>query len=149
MTDFRINPQILADCHRLGRLPATHLLLHRNAALPWFILLPETPVLDLLDMNPVPLGRILADCARVSAYIKADLGLPKVNFAAIGNLVPQLHLHVVGRAPGDACWPMPVWGHLPPGPAYGRERLREIVAGLVRHCALEPTDAAGGPSSGA
>jgi diadenosine tetraphosphate (Ap4A) HIT family hydrolase len=125
MPAFQIHPQLLADCHRLGRLPATHLLLHRNAALPWFILVPETPVADLLDLAPEPRGRILQECAQVSAYLKADLGLPKVNFAAIGNLVPQLHLHVVGRAPGDACWPMPVWRHLPPGPVMGRRLRRD------------------------
>ena len=145
MNEFRIHPQLLADCHRLGRLPATHLLLHRNAALPWFILVPETQVPDLLDLDPAPLGLILNDCARVCAYIKADLGLPRVNLAAIGNLVPQLHLHLVGRAPGDACWPAPVWGHLPPGPAYGAERLGELVAGLVRHCALRAPAFTSGP----
>ncbi len=138
MPEFQIHPRLLDDCHRLGRLPDCHLLLHRNAALPWFILVPETSVLDLLDVDFGQRGRLLAECAQVSAYIKADLGLPKVNFAAIGNLVPQLHLHVVGRAPGDACWPAPVWGHLPPGPEYRQERLGRIVAGLVRHCALTP-----------
>lgn len=149
MTEFRIHTQLLADCHRLGRFPACHLLLHRNAALPWFILVPETPVLDLLDLGPGTRGDILAECAQVSAYIKAELRLPRVNFAAIGNLVPQLHLHVVGRTPGDACWPAPVWGNLPPGPAYSRPRLEEIVAGLRRHCALEgaaPSDPATWPS---
>ena len=138
MPEFQIHPRLLGDCHRLGRFPDCHLLLHRNAALPWFILVPETSVLDLLDLDPGQRGRVLAECAQVSTYIKADLGLPKVNFAAIGNLVPQLHLHVVGRVPGDACWPAPVWGHLPPGPAYGEERLRGIMAGLARHCTLIP-----------
>lgn len=48
----------------------------------------------------------------VSTFITEDLGCPRVNVASIGNLVPQLHLHVVGRRPGDACWPKPVWGNL-------------------------------------
>jgi diadenosine tetraphosphate (Ap4A) HIT family hydrolase len=152
MSEFRIHPQLLADCHGLGRLPACHLLLHRNARLPWFILIPETPELDLLDLPPVQRERVLAECAQISAYIKTDLGLPKVNFAAIGNLVPQLHLHVVGRSPGDACWPAPVWGNLPPGPGYGRDRLREIIAGLSRRCDLasaDPSDPPAAPSLGA
>jgi diadenosine tetraphosphate (Ap4A) HIT family hydrolase len=152
MSEFRIHPQLLADCHRLGRLPACHLLLHRNAHLPWLILVPEMPVLDLLDLPPAQREQVLAECAQVSAYIKGDLGLPKVNFAAIGNLVPQLHLHVVGRTPGDACWPAPVWGNLPPGPGYSQHRLREIVAGLSRRCILQTADPAGpsaAPSLGA
>ena len=138
MPDFRIHPQLMADCHRLGRFPESHLLLHRNAALPWFILVPETPVLDLLDLEADARGRILAECAQVSAYIKSELGMPKVNFAAIGNLVAQLHLHVVGRAPGDACWPAPVWGHLQPGLDYSPERLQAIKAGLALRTALGP-----------
>jgi diadenosine tetraphosphate (Ap4A) HIT family hydrolase len=138
MPGFQIHPRLLADCHRLERLPGSHLLLHRNAAVPWFILVPETTEIDLLDLAPGHRERVLAQCARVSAYIKSDLGLPKVNFAAIGNLVPQLHLHLVGRRPGDACWPAPVWGHLHPGPAYGQERIQEIRVGLARRCALAP-----------
>jgi diadenosine tetraphosphate (Ap4A) HIT family hydrolase len=140
MTEFQIHPRLLADCHRLGRLPACHLLLHRSASLPWFILVPETPIVDLLDLDPEALRRVVAECAQVSAYIKTELRLPKANFAAIGNLVPQLHLHVVGRAPGDACWPAPVWGHLPPGPGYSRACLRDLVSGLARYCTLEPVD---------
>jgi diadenosine tetraphosphate (Ap4A) HIT family hydrolase len=140
MPRFQIHPQLLADCHQLGRLPDSHLLLHRNAALPWFILVPETPALDLLDLAAKPRGRLLAECAQVSTFIKTDLGLPRVNFATIGNLVPQLHLHVVGRSPGDACWPAPVWGHLQPGPQYDQEHLREIVSRLARHCPLTQVD---------
>ncbi len=140
MAEFHIHPRLLADCHNLGRLPACHLLLHRNATLPWFILVPETDLPDLLDLGAGPREAVMAECALVSAYLKTGLGHPKVNFAAIGNLVPQLHLHVVGRAPGDPCWPAPVWGNLQPGPAYTPERLREILDGLAHHCNLTPTD---------
>ena len=136
MTEFQIHAQLLSDGHRLGRMRTSHLLLHRNAALPWFILVPETPALDLLDLDPEPRSEIIADCAAISGYIKAELGLPKVNFAAIGNLVPQLHLHVVGRSANDPCWPAPVWGNLPPGPSYRPERLHTICIDLSRRCGL-------------
>jgi diadenosine tetraphosphate (Ap4A) HIT family hydrolase len=131
MPDFRIHPQLLADCHCLGRLPATHLLLHRNAALPWFILVPETDLANLLDLPTPQRDAVLSDCKRVSDYLKANLGSTRINVAWIGNLVPQLHVHVIGRRPDDACWPRPVWGHLEQVTAYAPERVTRIAADLL------------------
>jgi diadenosine tetraphosphate (Ap4A) HIT family hydrolase len=138
MTEFEIHPCLLADCHRLGRIGACHLLLHRNASLPWFILVPETAVADLLDLDPPVREAALDACALVCAYIKAEFKVPKVNFAAIGNLVPQLHLHVVGRTPDDPCWPAPVWGNLDAGPEYSLEQIAAITAALHAHANLIP-----------
>jgi diadenosine tetraphosphate (Ap4A) HIT family hydrolase len=112
MAEFVIDRQLLLDAHRIGRLPLCHLLLHRNGALPWFILVPETKVTDLLELTDDLRSAILLEASRVSRFVKQDLEYPKINFAAIGNVVPQLHLHVVGRKPGDSCWPAPVWGNL-------------------------------------
>ncbi len=99
MSDFDIPPRLRADCHSLGRYALCHLLLHRNAAVPWFILVPETDLPDLLDLPPAERDAAVAESAAVAAFVKDTLGWPKVNFGAIGNLVPQLHLHVVGRRP--------------------------------------------------
>jgi diadenosine tetraphosphate (Ap4A) HIT family hydrolase len=129
--DFAIHPQLLADCHRLGRLEASHLLLHRNAALPWFILVPETELANLLDLPTAQRDSVLADCKQVSDYLQARLGSARVNVAWIGNLVPQLHVHVVGRRPGDSCWPRPVWGHLERVAMYRTEDLSRIAADLL------------------
>jgi diadenosine tetraphosphate (Ap4A) HIT family hydrolase len=139
VTQFVIHPRLLADCHRLGRIGTCHLLLHRNAALPWFILVPETQVTDLLDLSPAAREGALDACTRVAGYIKAEFGVPKVNFAAIGNLVPQLHLHLVGRTPGDPCWPAPVWGNLDPGPEYSQAQVAVIGAALSAQAGLIPT----------
>ena len=125
MTMLDVHPQLLADCHYLGRLPATELLLHRNASLPWFILVPETELVDFLDLPREHREAVLADCAHVSRFLKQVLGLPKVNFAGLGNVVPQLHLHVIGRAPVDPCWPQPVWGNLEDSEAYTMAQLLE------------------------
>jgi diadenosine tetraphosphate (Ap4A) HIT family hydrolase len=128
---FRLHPRLLEDCHHLGQMGSCHLLLHRNAVLPWFILVPETDVNDLLDLPAVLRSRALDDATRVSRFIKQELGWPKVNFAAIGNLVPQLHLHVIGRRESDACWPLPVWGHLKrsdPYPDHQVEAFRRALA---------------------
>lgn len=132
-----IDARLLGDCHVLGTLARSTLLLHRNAALPWFILVPHTALADVLDLPGPLLLEVLADCAAVSAFIKEELGYDKVNFAGLGNVVPQMHLHVIGRREGDACWPQPVWGNLPPGGDYSRALLAQwrdrlaASAGLV------------------
>jgi diadenosine tetraphosphate (Ap4A) HIT family hydrolase len=136
MSLFEIHPQLCADCHRLGRLELCQLLLHRNAAVPWFILVPETEVQDLLDLPEAQRHGALAEAHMVANFVKRELGYPKVNFAAIGNVVPQLHLHVVGRKPGDACWPAPVWGHLNAKAEYSTARIAELSAALARSCSL-------------
>lgn len=130
-TAFVIHPQLLADCHCLGRLPATHLLLHHNAAVPWFILVPETEQGNLLDLALTQREAVLADCKRVSDYVVGSLGCAKVNVAWIGNLVPQLHIHVIGRDPLDNCWPRPVWGHLTETLDYHPEDLTAHAVALV------------------
>jgi len=136
MTRFQVHSQLHNDCHGVGKLALCHLLLHKNAAVPWFILVPETDAHDLLDL-PVKLRTAaMNEAAVVADFVKRILHCPKTNFAAIGNVVPQLHLHVVGRKPGDPCWSAPVWGHLTDGSAYSDARLKEITSLLVQHCAL-------------
>lgn len=136
MARFEIHPQLLADCHRLGYLQLCQILLHKNALVPWFILVPETAVTDLLDSPRELRAGALAEAASIAQFIKNILGWPKVNFAAIGNLVPQLHLHVVGRRPGDACWPAPVWGNLTGSREYSATDLARMMALLTENCAL-------------
>ncbi|MEZ5570484.1 MAG: HIT domain-containing protein [Halioglobus sp.] len=136
MVEGIIPKQLLADCHLLGTLPASHLLLNRNAAVPWFILVPETRLTDFLDLPDEHRHAVLAECAAVSAFIKQVLGFEKVNFAGLGNVVSTMHLHVIGRHRNDPCWPQPVWGNLPAGESYSPGQLREWQAGLVRMLSL-------------
>jgi len=136
MKGFQIDPQLLADCHAIGKFGFCFVLLHRNAAVPWFILVPETGVTDLLELADDMQARALQESRTIAKFIKAELGFPKINFAAIGNVVPQLHLHVVGRKPDDPCWPAPVWGRLAEGCAYNQERIAEITRMLNQTCGL-------------
>lgn len=99
------------------------LLLSRNASLHWFILVPDTELPDLLDLPPAQLQQVLADCQQLSQWLKQTQGYPKVNFAGLGNVVPQMHLHLMGRRDDDPCWPQPVWGNLPPGPVWQTDEL--------------------------
>jgi diadenosine tetraphosphate (Ap4A) HIT family hydrolase len=135
-TETTLHPQLLADSHLLGQLDSGHLLLSRNALLHWFILVPHTDLADLLDLPAAQLRQVLADCQRVSQLLKGPFAYPKVNFAGLGNVVPQMHLHILGRREGDACWPQPVWGNLPAGGQWSAEALAEISAVLVDECGM-------------
>jgi len=134
----QIHPQLLLDCHYLGSLAASELLLNRNAALPWFILVPDSRIEDVLDLPEHHRDVVLADCAAVSTYIKQVLGFDKVNFAGLGNVVPQMHLHIIGRHKGDPCWPQPVWGNLPAGEHYEQLQLQGWQADLQKMIDLRP-----------
>jgi diadenosine tetraphosphate (Ap4A) HIT family hydrolase len=136
MPNFRINDQLLADCHRIGRFELSHVLLHKNAAIPWFILVPETAIMDLFDLPEEQRNLTFKEAAVISRFIKLELHYPKVNFAGIGNVVPQLHLHIVGRRQDDLCWPAPVWGNLTVFWEYSASRLREIMELLLQRYSL-------------
>ena len=76
--------------------------------------------------------------APLHRHLLRQLGCHKVNVAAIGNRVPQLHLHVVGRRRDDPCWPGVVWGRLPEGPEYTQSRLEELQGSLAWVLGLGP-----------
>jgi len=140
MERSRIHQQLLADCHHLGSLGASEVLLNRNAALPWFILVPDTRIADLLDLPQDHRDLVMADCAAVSGFIKQSLGYAKVNFAGLGNVVPQMHLHIIGRREDDPCWPNPVWGNLAVGRQYEHGELLGWQADLQKMLDLVPAD---------
>lgn len=129
---FELHPKLAEDCHALTTLPSARLLLHRNAALHWFILVPPTNVIDLLDLPESERAALMADAVRVADALKGPLAYPRVNVGALGLVVPQLHLHVVGRRPDDPCWPAPVWGNLAGDAVYSQadlEALRALFGG--------------------
>lgn len=138
MPGHKIHPQLLADCHHLGSLARSELLLNRNAALHWFILVPHTQLQDVLDLEIQQRNAVFEECAAVSAFLKQVLGYRKVNVAGLGNVVPDMHLHVIGRAEDDAAWPQPVWGNLPEGGEYDAAQLEALQAGLVRMTGMAP-----------
>ncbi len=131
-----IHPQLRADCYLLGRLSACAVLLHRNAALPWFILVPDSAVADVLDLDEAIAQQVFADCRAVSSFIKQKLGFEKVNFAALGNVVPQMHLHIIGRSQQDPCWPQPVWGHLEVSSSYDSGHVLQWQNELVEFAGM-------------
>ena len=112
-----IDPAFLAASELLGDLALCHARLQTDARFPWIVLIPRAPgARELEDLSPdqrrLLLDEILAAGHAVRAVGEA-LGRPaaKLNVGQLGNVTPQLHVHVVGRRPDDAAWPGPVWGH--------------------------------------
>jgi diadenosine tetraphosphate (Ap4A) HIT family hydrolase len=122
---FALDPRLADDTHRLGSLPLSELLLMDNALLPWLILVPRVTEIELYRL-PVAQRRQLDDeTAAVAAFVAAAFAVDKLNVAAIGNVVAQLHVHVVGRRRDDHAWPGVVWGR-PERTAYAPAALADV-----------------------
>ena len=134
---FSLHPRLAADCATVGDLPLCRLLLMRDRRFPWCILVPRLS--GLTELHEVPDDRRASWFSELDAVSRALLDLPavsKINVGALGNLVPQLHVHVVGRHPGDAAWPGPVWGS---GPAEALPEAEATALVTTLRAALAPT----------
>jgi diadenosine tetraphosphate (Ap4A) HIT family hydrolase len=132
---FELDPRLQADTLHLASLPMCELLLMNDCRYPWAILVPHVVgARELHDLSDDQQIAIHADMMRVSRAIGAWPGVEKVNIGALGNVVAQLHIHIVGRHAGDPAWPGPVWGHSPRVP-YGRD-LTDPLMDYLR--ALKP-----------
>jgi len=81
-----------------------------NSLVPWFILVPETTESEIIDLSHSEQANLLKEINLISIFIRENFDCIKLNIAAIGNIVSQLHIHIVGRNPADYCWPNVVWG---------------------------------------
>ena len=125
MPDFQLDPRLAADCRAVGDWPLSRLLLMDDARYPWFILVPRRPGLrELCDLDADDTRQFMRESRRLSRFLLDVLGAEKLNVAALGNMVPQLHVHHIARYASDDAWPGPVWGAHPPRP-YDAEALQE------------------------
>ena len=130
MHDFILHPQLARDTAQVGDLPLARVLLMNDANYPWLILVPRRDgAVELIDLAEEEQRQLTREIAQVSHALKTITACDKLNVAAIGNVVPQLHVHIVARRRGDAAWPKPVWGAVPPV-AYDRTAREELVIGL-------------------
>lgn len=126
MNNFTLHPVLAKDCHQLGVWQKTHILLHKDAHVRWFILVPEVSQNQWHELPSSTQGHILAGVMALSALLTGALGCDKVNLGAIGNMVPQFHFHVVGRWQSDPYWPGVVWGKSFPGCAYTKDQVQDL-----------------------
>ena len=106
-----IHPQLKSDCLMLGRFPLCHLLLTNDSNYPWFILVPDREnITEIYELSEADQIQLMVESSALGAFAMDNLKGDKLNVAALGNMVPQLHVHVIVRYKNDAAWPGPIWG---------------------------------------
>ena len=135
MTDFALHPRLAADCRPIGDLPLSRVLLLNDRRYPWVILVPRrADVGEIYQLSSTDRSQLLDESCRVGELLIQEFDGDKLNIGALGNLVPQLHLHHVARHDDDPAWPGPVWGHSPAVPYQAEAldaRLAELRTGLA------------------
>ena len=125
---FALHPQLAADTFAVGDFPCGRLLLMNDAQYPWCILVPRIAgAKELHKLDDADQLQVLRESVALSRAMELLFKPHKMNLAALGNMVPQLHLHHIARYKGDPAWPAPVWGKHP-AQAYELEKSAERIA---------------------
>ncbi|MGY3570333.1 HIT family protein [Vibrio paucivorans] len=109
---FELHPQLAKDTSVIGEFPLSLALLHKDNAVPWVILVPKRT--NLKELHHLPMKeqqQFLVESQAVSQALEATFRPDKLNLGALGNMVPQLHIHHIARFTDDVAWPGPVWGN--------------------------------------
>jgi diadenosine tetraphosphate (Ap4A) HIT family hydrolase len=108
--DFKLDDRLQRDCLDLGRIELCRVLLMNDSRFPWFILVPErVGVSEIHDLDANDRALLMSESCALGEALSRAFSAHKLNVAALGNMVPQLHLHHVVRYRGDPAWPRPVW----------------------------------------
>jgi diadenosine tetraphosphate (Ap4A) HIT family hydrolase len=114
-TDWQLDPKIAAETIPVGDLALTRVLLATDANYPWLILVPRRPgLIEIIDLEQTAQVQLMGEINVAAHILKSTTKCEKLNIAALGNVVAQLHVHVVGRHHSDPAWPKPIWGVVPP-----------------------------------
>jgi len=133
---FALDPRLVADTFNIGDLSLSRALLMNDARYPWLILVPRrTALTELVDLDPAERTLLMEEIALASEALRTLPQVDKINVGALGNIVRQLHLHIVARTIGDVAWPGPVWGAGSPQ-RYEESAAAELVARMRRALAI-------------
>ena len=126
---WSLHPQLARDTVAIGDLALSRVLVVNDANWPWLLLVPRRlGACEIIDLDEVERAQLMTELARAGRALKEVTACDKLNVAALGNVVPQLHVHVIARHSGDAGWPKPIWGAAPPLAHEPRELDRFIAA---------------------
>ena len=127
---FALHDTLAADTVEVARWPLCRVLLMQDSRYPWLILVPAQPGLtELHDLSASDQSVLMAEITSASEALVTLHAPDKINVGALGNMVPQLHIHVIARFRGDDAWPGPVWGAHPPAP-YAPAALETVLSDL-------------------
>lgn len=130
MATFQLHPQLAADTFHVRDLPLSALLLMNDRRFPWLIMVPRRAgLVELIDMADDDRTQVWREIDAVSRIVKTQFHADKLNVAALGNVVPQLHVHVIARSHSDAAWPRPIWGVGIVEP-YDQDEVNTVIAKL-------------------
>jgi diadenosine tetraphosphate (Ap4A) HIT family hydrolase len=129
---WSLNPQLERDTINIGDLPLSRVLVIKDANYPWLLLVPRrVDTVEIVDLNEVEQAQLMTEINRVARALQ-DVAKPdKLNIAALGNVVPQLHVHIIARRSSDAAWPRPVWGVVP-ALAHDPQEVEAFIGALRR-----------------
>jgi len=117
MTDFAVDPVIVSLTRQLADWPLCRLFLYNDSRYQWGLLVPRRPgAVEMCDLSEADQAQLMKEIVQLSNIIRTLPGVEKLNVGNLGNMVTQLHVHVIGRRKGDPAWPGPVWGHSDPAP---------------------------------
>lgn len=109
--EFELDSRLATDSVLIADGPLSQIRLMNDDRFPWIVLVPRVSgASEWIDLNGDQQRLLLAEINQISRHLKQKPGVAKLNIGALGNIVPQLHIHIVGRREGDAAWPGPVWG---------------------------------------
>jgi len=131
VSGFALDPRLDADGLFVTDLPLCHVRLARDARWPWLVAVPRRAgAEEIVDLSPADRAVLVEELAQLSDALRSVAGADKLNVAALGNVVRQLHVHVVARRTGDDGWPGPIWGR--PEPQGHAAGVAEAMAAAVR-----------------
>jgi diadenosine tetraphosphate (Ap4A) HIT family hydrolase len=132
---WSLHPQLERDTLPVGDLALSRVLAVNDAAFPWVLLVPRRAgASEIIDLDAAAQAQLMVEVSQTSGALKAITACDKLNVAAIGNVVPQLHVHVVARRKTDVAWPKPVWGSAPA--PYAPGEIESFIAALRRAIAF-------------
>ena len=124
---------MLQDCLYVGRFRLCHLLLMNDAHFPWFILVPDRAgISEIYELDSNDQQQLITESSILSRILHTEFDADKINIGALGNIVPQLHIHHIARYKDDAAWPGPVWGAVE-ATAYKDTERAQVIDKLKHH----------------